>query len=246
MTASDIRRVRESCRAARRVLDLAAAAVRPGITTDDLDAIVHDACIAEGGYPSPLNFNGFPKSVCTSVNEVICHGIPDDRRLEDGDIVNIDVTLFLKGFHGDCSATVPVGHVDEASSRLLTIARQCMLKGIAAVHPHGLIRDIGRAVEQHARDAGYSVVRAYCGHGIGRLFHSPPSIPHYYDPKERGKIEPGMVFTVEPMINMGVWEHRMWADRWTAVTADGRRSAQFEHTVLVTRDGPEILTGSTA
>ena len=245
LAPSDIERMREACRAARRVLDQAIRAVRPGITTDDLDAIVHEACIAEGGYPSPLNYRGFPKSVCTSVNEVICHGIPDDRPLENHDIVNIDVTIFLKGFYGDCSETVPVGEIDQASHKLLTVTRECMLKGIAAIYPHGMIRDIGRAVEEHAKTAGYSVVRAYCGHGIGKSFHISPSVPHFYDPKERGRIRPGMIFTVEPMINMGGWEHRLWDDGWTAVTADGQRSAQFEHTLLVAEDGPEILTGKT-
>jgi len=242
LSVSEIEQMRHTCRAARRVLDKAIKAVRPGVTTDYLDAIVHDACIAEGGYPSPLNYNGFPKSVCTSVNEVICHGIPDDRPLENGDIVNIDVTIFLNGLHGDCSETVPVGRIDQASRNLLTVTHESMMRGIAAIKPNGLIRDIGRAIETYVKEHGYSVVRSYCGHGIGKLFHSSPTVPHYYNPREHTKIKSGMIFTVEPMINMGTLEHTVWKDNWTAVTLDLQRSAQFEHTVLVTQNSVDILT----
>ena len=242
MDAAGISQMRQTCHAARRVLDKAIKAVSPGVTTDNIDAVVHEACIAEGGYPSPRNYNGFPKSVCTSVNEVICHGIPDDRPLEEGDIVNIDVTIFLNGVHCDCSETVPVGRIDQASRTLLTLARESMMRGIAVIQPNGRIRDIGSAIEGYVKEHGYSVVRAYCGHGVGKLFHSSPSVPHFYDPNERGKIKPGMIFTVEPMINMGVWKHKIWDDGWTAVTADLQRSAQFEHTVLVTENGTDILT----
>jgi len=242
LSDQEIEQMRYTCHAARRVLDKAIKAVRPGVTTDCLDAIVHEACIAEGGYPSPLNYNGFPKSVCTSVNEVICHGIPDDRPLENGDIVNIDVTIFLNGLHGDCSETVPVGRIDQASGNLLTIARESMMRGIAAIRPNGLIRDIGRVIETYVKEHGYSVVRAYCGHGIGKHFHSSPTVPHFYNPNEHTKIKPGMIFTVEPMINMGIWKHTIWKDGWTAATSDLQRSAQFEHTVLVTQEGVDILT----
>jgi len=242
LSNQEIEQMRQTCRAARRVLDKAIKAVHPGVTTDYLDAVVHEACIAEGGYPSPLNYNGFPKSVCTSVNEVICHGIPDDRPLENGDIVNIDVTIFLNGLHGDCSETVPVGGIDQESQNLLTVVYESMMRGIAAVRPNGQIRDIGRAIETYVKGNGYSVVRAYCGHGIGKLFHSSPTVPHFYNPKERTKIKPGMIFTVEPMINMGTWKHTIWKDGWTAVTLDLQRSAQFEHTVLVTQNGVDILT----
>ena len=242
LSDQEIEQMRHTCHAARRVLDKAIKAVRPGVTTDYLDAIVHEACIAEGGYPSPLNYNGFPKSVCTSVNEIICHGIPDDRPLENGDIVNIDVTIFLNGLHGDCSETVAVGNIDRESQNLLTVVYESMMRGIAAIRPNGLIKDVGRAIETYIKKYGYSVVRAYCGHGIGRHFHSSPTVPHYYDPREHTKIKPGMVFTVEPMINMGTWEHTVWKDNWTAVTLDLKRSAQFEHTVLVTQKGVEILT----
>lgn len=242
LSDQEIEQMRHTCRAARRVLDKGIKAVRPGVTTDYLDAVVHKACIAEGGYPSPLNYNGFPKSVCTSVNEVICHGIPDDRPLENGDIVNIDVTIFLNGLHGDCSESVPVGRIDQASQNLLTVTYESMMRGIAAIRPNGLIRDIGRAIETYAKEHGYSVVRDYSGHGIGKHFHSSPIVPHFYNPNEHTKIKPGMIFTVEPMINAGTWKHKIWKDGWTAVTSDLQRSAQFEHTLLVTQDEVEILT----
>lgn len=237
-----LERMRETCRAARRILDMALATVHPGVTTDHIDAMVHDACIEAGGYPSPLNYSHFPKSVCTSVNEVICHGIPDTRPLQEGDIVNVDITLFRNGVHGDCSAMVAVGEIDDQSKRLLRTAHECLYRGIAAVHPGGRIRDIGRAVERHARSNGFSVVRAYCGHGIGSFFHNSLMIPHNYDPKATTRIRPGMAFTIEPMINAGTWTHKLWDDGWTAVTSDGKRSAQYEHTILVREDGVEILT----
>jgi len=245
LSGRELGHMRETCRAARRVLDRAIKAVHPGITTDQIDAVVHEACIAEGGYPSPRNYHGFPKSVCTSVNEVICHGIPDDRALEDGDIVNIDVTLFLQGLHGDCSETVPVGDIDESSRRLLKTARECLRRGISAISPHGRIKHIGSSIVEYAHRQGCSVVRAYCGHGIGPCFHMDPQVFHYSSNDGTARVEPGMIFTVEPMINMGVWQHKLWDDGWTAVTADGQRSAQFEHTVLITENGPEILTGGT-
>jgi len=245
LTGPGLEQMRETCRAARRVLDRAIRAVRPGVTTDDLDAIVHEACIQEGGYPSPLKYHGFPKSVCTSVNEVICHGIPDDRPLADGDIVNIDVTLFLGGVHGDCSETVAVGEIDRSSRRLLATARECLRLGLSAIRPHSRIRDIGYAIADYAHRQGCTVVRAYCGHGIGRCFHMEPHVFHYRNNEDAAKITPGMIFTVEPMINLGGWQHKLLDDHWTAVTADGKRSAQFEHTVLVTEDGPEILTSGT-
>ncbi len=242
LTDQDIEQMRKTCRTARRVLNKAIKAVSPGVTTDDLDAIVHEACIAEGGYPSPLNYHGFPKSACTSVNEVICHGIPDDRPLQNGDIVNVDVTLFLNGVHGDCSETIAVGQIDQASQKLMTVTYESMMRGIAAIKPNGHIRDIGRAIEAHAQRHGYSVVRDYCGHGIGTQFHADPTVPHFYEPRDRTRIKPGMIFTVEPMINMGAWKQTRWEDGWTVVTSDLQRSAQFEHTVLVTQEGVDILT----
>jgi methionyl aminopeptidase len=237
-----VARMRRACRAAAGVLAEGARALRPGITTDQIDAIVHDACIARGGYPSPLNYHGFPKSLCTSVNEVILHGIPDNRPLRGGDIVNLDVTIYLDGMHGDCSATFPVGEIDEASKRLLRVTRECMEIGIAAVRPGRPVSFIGRAIEAHATAHGYGVVRAFCGHGIGENFHSEPQVLHYFDPEASAIMEEGMFFTVEPMITSGKPDHILWPDGWTAVAADGQRAAQFEHTVLVKRDGAEILT----
>ena len=237
-----IERVRTAGRAAAEVLAVVGAAVRPGVTTDELDVLAHEECIARGGYPSPLNYHGFPKSLCTSVNEVICHGIPDDRALVDGDIVNLDVTVYLDGVHGDTNATFLVGEVDEESRRLVSVTHDCLLDGIAAVRPGRPIADIGAAIEARAHAAGYGVVRAFVGHGVARQFHGPPHVPHHYDPGATTVMQPGMTFTIEPMITMGTWRHVMWDDGWTAVTADKRRTAQFEHTLLVGDDRAEILT----
>lgn len=237
-----IERMRRAGRAAAEVLEIGASMIAPGVTTDEIDAAVHQAYIDRGGYPSTLNYRGYPKSLCTSVNEVICHGIPDDRPLADGDIVNLDVTIWLDGVHGDTNATYCVGAVDDASRRLIEITRQCLERGIAAVAPGRPFSEIGRAIETHAVANGYEVVRAFVGHGIGEQFHTDLQIPHYYEPRMTTIIEPGMVFTIEPMISMGTGLHRIWDDDWTAVTADGSRTAQFEHTVLVTDDGVEILT----
>ncbi|ABS26626.1 type I methionyl aminopeptidase [Anaeromyxobacter sp. Fw109-5] len=241
-TAEELERLRRACRAAARVLRVSGEAVRPGITTDALDEIAHAETIRLGGYPSPLNYRGFPKSLCTSVNEVICHGIPDSRPLEAGDIVNLDVTVYLDGMHGDCSATFLVGEVDPEGRRLVQVARECLAKGVAAVLPGRPISDIGRAIEAHASRHGYGVVRSYCGHGIGETFHTSLQIPHHYDPSVRRLMEEGMTFTIEPMITEGTWQDLLWDDGWTAVTADGKRSAQFEHTIAVTGGGAEILT----
>jgi methionyl aminopeptidase len=241
-TPDQLERMRRACRAAAHVLQHTSRAVRPGITTDELDAIAHDEIIRLGGYPSPLNYRGFPKSICTSVNEVICHGIPDSRPLQEGDIVNLDITIFLDGMHGDCSATYAVGEVDESSKRLMRVTRECLDIGIAAARPGRPISDIGRAIEAHARAHGYGVVRAYCGHGIGEQFHTELQVPHYYEASATTKMMPGMTFTIEPMITVGTWDYRIWPDDWTAVTADLERTAQYEHTILVTESGAEILT----
>lgn len=235
-------RMRRAGKAAGEVLAEVARAIRPGVTTDELDRVAHEACIARGGYPSPLHYHGFPKAICTSVNEVILHGIPDSRPLRSGDIVSVDVTIFLDGVHGDCCATFPVGEIDEASARLLRVAEEALHRGIAAVRPGRPVSDIGRAVEAHAAAHGYGVVRAFCGHGIGEEFHAEPQVLHYFDPRARMTMREGMTFTIEPMLTMGSHRHVLWPDGWTAATADGQRAAQFEHTVLVGPDGAEILT----
>ena len=237
-----IERMRRAGRVAADVLRRTGAAVAPGVTTDELDALCHQLCIEAGGYPSPLNYQGFPKSLCTSVNEVICHGIPDDRRLVDGDIVNLDVTIFLDGVHGDTNATFLVGEVDPESRRLVEVTRECLERGIDEVVPGRPLSGIGRAIQTHAEANGYGVVRAFVGHGIGEQFHTDFHVPHYYDPRLTTVIEPGMTFTIEPMVTMGAWQHDLWDDGWTAVTVDRRRTAQFEHTILVTDDGAEVLT----
>lgn len=241
-TPDVIARMRTTCKAAARVLQKTMAAVKPGITTDELDAITHDACIAEGGYPSPLNYHGYPKSVCTSVNEVICHGIPSDYKVKDGDIVNIDVTIFKDGVHGDTNATVMVGNVPESVQKLVECTRQSLENAIKIVKPGARVRDIGKAIERTVKPNGYSVVESFCGHGIGEEFHNSLYIPHYYDAQEKKMFKAGMIFTIEPMINMGTHKEEVWDDDWTAVTKDRLPSAQFEHTILVTETGAEILT----
>jgi methionyl aminopeptidase len=235
--------MRRTGKLAAAILAETGAAVAPGVTTDELDRIAHEAHLRVGAYPSPLNYRGFPKSICTSVNEVICHGIPDDRPLAEGDIVNLDVTTYAEGVHGDTNATFCVGRVDEGSRRLVQVTRECLERGIAAVGPGRPLSDIGRAIEEHATRHGFSVVRTFVGHGIGREFHAEPSVPHYFDPAADLRLEPGMTFTIEPMIAMGDPRERIWPDGWTAVTVDGLRCAQFEHTVAVTDDGVEVLTG---
>jgi len=237
--------MRKVCRLAREVLDIAAAAAKPGVTTDQIDEIVHNACIERKSYPSPLNYNHFPKSVCTSPNEVICHGIPDQRVLQDGDILNIDVTLYHEGYHGDLNETYYVGDKAKANPdnvRLVETTRQCLDKAIEHVKPGVKIADFGDIIEKHAKSQNLSVVKTYCGHGINSLFHCAPNVPHYAKNKAVGKCKAGMTFTIEPMICLGQHRDKTWPDDWTAVTVDGSRSAQFEHTMLVTEDGVEVLT----
>jgi len=216
--------------------------IRPGVRTDEIDHAVHEYIVSKGGYPSPLNYYKFPKSCCTSVNEVICHGIPDLRPLKDGDIVNVDITVFYQGQHGDLNETFFVGDVDEESKRLVKGTYDCLVAGINACKPGTMYREIGNIINRVADDNGLSVVRSYCGHGIGELFHTAPSIPHYRKNKAIGVMKTGHAFTLEPMINLGTFKDRTWPDDWTAVTTDGKRSAQFEHTILITDTGCEVLT----
>ena len=238
-----IERMRHAGRVASEVLRLSGEFLRPGITTDEVDEYTHNLFIERGAYPSTLNYHGYPKSLCTSANEVICHGIPDSRVIRDGDIMNLDVTGFIGGVHGDTNATFLIGEVSDEHRRLVRVTEECMWLGIEAVRPGRPLSDIGRAIEQHADAQGYGVVRAFIGHGIGEQFHTDIQVLHYYDSRATTVMRPGMVFTIEPMITLGSWQHRMWDDGWTAVTSDGRWTAQFEHTILVTDDGAEVLTG---
>jgi methionyl aminopeptidase len=234
--------LRRACRIAAEVLAETGARVRPGITTDELDVIAHEAYLARGAYPSTLGYGTYTKSICTSVNEVICHGIPDDRPLAAGDIVNIDVTAYVDGFHGDTSATFLVGDVDEVAVGLVESTREALDVGIAAVAPGERLRAVGAAIQRFARARGYGVVPDYGGHGIGRAFHAEPHVHHTDEPSATTRLVPGLVFTVEPMLTAGAPQHRLASDGWTVATADGSLSAQFEHTILVTEDGSEILT----
>ncbi|KAJ8078749.1 Methionine aminopeptidase 1 [Marasmius tenuissimus] len=275
LTMEEQEKMRKVCKLAREVLDLAASHIRPGVSTDEIDEIVHNACIERNSYPSPLNYRNFPKSVCllvyisleaaetdtlnsffaphfsSSVNEVICHGIPDQRILQDGDIVNVDVTLYYDGFHGDLNATYPVGEIDEDSKKLIKTTRDSLDAAIKLCKPGALFRDLGKAIEPVARANGCAVVRTYTGHGIHSLFHCAPNVPHYAKNKAVGTMKPGMCFTIEPvrcqhpyfcysllildvqMLNLGTnWGEVHWPDNWTATTVDGNRSAQFEETLL--------------
>nr|XP_009923516.1 PREDICTED: methionine aminopeptidase 1 [Haliaeetus albicilla] len=242
LSSEDIDGMRVVCRLAREVLDVAAMMVKAGVTTEEIDHAVHLACIARNCYPSPLNYYNFPKSCCTSVNEVICHGIPDRRPLQEGDIVNVDITVYRNGYHGDLNETFYVGEVDEGARRLVQTTYECLMQAIDAVKPGVRYRELGNIIQKHAQANGFSVVRSYCGHGIHKLFHTAPNVPHYAKNKAVGVMKPGHVFTIEPMICEGGWQDETWPDGWTAVTRDGKRSAQFEHTLLVTDTGCEILT----
>lgn len=238
-----IKKIRKACMLAREVLDIAAAAVKPGVVTDELDEIVHNATIERKAYPSPLNYYNFPKSVCISVNEVVCHGIPDKTVLKEGDIVNLDVSLYYQGYHADLNETYYVGeNVSKAAINTVETARECLKAAIKQCKPGATFQELGDYIEKHATANKCSVVRTYCGHGVGEYFHCAPNIPHYAKNKTPGVMKPGMVFTIEPMINEGTWKDISWPDDWTAVTQDGKLSAQFEHTLLVTENGVEILT----
>lgn len=242
-TPETITRIRRAGRLAAQALEVVGRAVAPGVTTDELDRIGHEFLVANGAYPSTLGYRGFPKSLCTSLNEVICHGIPDSTVLTEGDIVNVDITAYVDGVHGDNNATFGVGQIDAESQALIDVTREALARAIRAVRPGRQVNVIGRVIESYAKRFGYGVVRDFTGHGVGEAFHSGLVIPHYdAAPDYDTVIEPGMVFTIEPMLTLGTADWRMWEDGWTVVTADLSRSAQFEHTLLVTESGAEILT----
>ena len=236
----------EAMRVAGRIAALALAEVgkhvEPGVTTDELDRVGHEFLVDHGAYPSTLGYRGYPKSLCSSLNEVICHGIPDDTVVADGDIVNIDITAFIGGVHGDTNATFLAGDVDEESRLLVERTHEATMRGIKVVAPGRALNVIGRVIESYARRFGYGVVRDFTGHGIGKTFHSGLIVPHFDDPDADTIMEPGMTFTIEPMLTLGTIDYKIWPDGWTAVTRDHKRTAQFEHTILVTADGHEILT----
>jgi methionyl aminopeptidase len=240
--AETIERMRVAGRLAAQALAEVGRHVAPGVSTDELDRIGHEFLIERGAYPSTLGYRGFPKSLCTSLNEVICHGIPDDTIIADGDIVNIDITAFIGGVHGDTNATFLAGNVDTESRLLVERTEEAMMRGIRAVAPGRPLNAIGRVIESYARRFGYGVVRDFTGHGIGETFHSGLVVPHFDDPAVGVIMEPGMTFTIEPMLTLGTVEYDIWPDGWTVLTADRKRTAQFEHTVVVTADGYEILT----
>jgi methionyl aminopeptidase len=240
--AATIESMRIAGRIAAQALAEVGRHVAPGVTTDELDKVGHEFLCDHGAYPSTLGYRGYPKSLCASLNEVICHGIPDDTVIEDGDIVNIDITAFIGGVHGDTNATFLAGDVDEESALLVERTREATMRGVKAVAPGRALNVIGRVIESYARRFGYGVVRDFTGHGIGTTFHSGLIVPHFDDPDAETVMEPGMTFTIEPMLTLGTIEYDMWADGWTAVTKDRKRTAQFEHTVLVTQAGHEILT----
>ncbi|WP_435709646.1 type I methionyl aminopeptidase [Aeromicrobium sp. CF3.5] len=238
-----IEAIRHASRVAAQALEAVGEAIAPGVTTDELDAMAHEFLIARDAYPSTLGYRDFPKSLCSSVNEVICHGIPDDRPLVDGDIVNIDITAYVGEVHGDTNRTFGVGTVDDESQLLIERTHEATLRAIRAVQPGRAINVIGRVIETYARRFGYGVVREFTGHGVGPAFHDGLVVPHFDDPTATTVMEPGMTFTIEPMLTIGGGTNwYQWDDGWTAVTSDHARTAQFEHTILVTRDGAEILT----
>jgi methionyl aminopeptidase len=241
-TPKEVAIMRRAGRLAAETLEAVGPLIVPGITTREIDEFVHRDTLRLGCIPAPLNYRGFPKSCCTSVNEVICHGIPSDRILRIGDIINVDVTHIYEGFHGDTSATFYVGEVSDSARHVTEVSRRCLQLGIDQVRPGARLGDIGAAIQEYAEAQGCSVVRAFVGHGIGRRFHEDPQVSHVGQRGRGARLKPGMTFTLEPMINLGGYEVRILDDEWTAVTADGTLSAQFEHTVLVTLTGVEILT----
>ncbi|MFW5926382.1 MAG: type I methionyl aminopeptidase [Myxococcota bacterium] len=246
MSPRMLERMREACRLAAECLTMVGDHLRPGMTTLEIDELVHQYIVDRGAYPSPLNYHGFPKSVCTSVNDVVCHGIPTDKQvLKDGDILNVDVTSYYpakNGFHGDTSATFYIGEPSEEAKKVVEVSRRCLELGVAEVAEGKRIGDIGAAIQEYAESQGCSVVRDYVGHGVGREFHMPPQVPHF-GVRGRGKrLKAGMVFTIEPMVNLGTHETEQLEDGWTVLTRDRKLTAQFEHTMAVTKHGCEVLT----
>lgn len=242
-TPGEIEKMRISGRLAAEVLEMIEPYVKPGVSTDELNDLCHDYIVNEQrAIPAPLNYRGFPKSICTSINHQVCHGIPSAKALKNGDIVNIDITVIKDGYHGDTSKMFFVGEVSPHAKRLAKITQEAMYLGIEQVKPGATLGDIGRAIQQHAESNRYSVVREFCGHGIGKRFHEDPQILHYGKPGTGLTIEAGMIFTIEPMINIGKRHVKVLSDGWTAVTKDRSLSAQWEHTILVTDHGHEILT----
>lgn len=242
-TPSEIEKMRVAGRLAAEVLEFIAPYVKPGVTTESIDQLCHDYIVdIQKAIPAPLNYRGFPKSICTSINHVICHGIPGSKKLRHGDIINVDITVIKDGYHGDTSQMFLVGEVKPFAAQLVEVTRQSMYAGIRTVRPGARFSDIGLAIQDYVRPHGYSIVREFCGHGIGKIFHEDPQILHYHETKYDGTMAAGMTFTIEPMINQGSRHIKMLADGWTAVTRDHKLSAQWEHTILVTEDGYEVLT----
>jgi len=241
-TPEVIEAMRVASRIAAQALEEGGKAVKPGATTDDIDKVVHEFLLDHHAYPSTLGYRGFPKSCCTSLNEVICHGIPDSTVIEDGDICNIDVTAFIGGVHGDTNATYLAGDVSEEVRLLVERTREATLRSIKAVRPGRRLNVIGRVIEAYANRFGYGVVRDFTGHGVGPSFHTAPTVLHYEEPSVETVIEEGMTFTIEPMITLGTIDYDIWSDDWTVTTKDKKWTAQFEHTLVVTADGAEILT----
>ncbi|GAB3872281.1 type I methionyl aminopeptidase [Dactylosporangium cerinum] len=241
-TPEIIERMRLASRLAAQATELAGEHAKPGVTTDEIDRVVHEFLCDHGAYPSTLGYKGFPKSCCTSLNEVICHGIPDSTVIEDGDILNVDVTAFIGGVHGDTNQTFCIGNVAEEDRLLVERTREAMMRGIRAVAPGRPLNAIGRVIEAYAKRFNYGVVRDFTGHGINEVFHTGLYVPHYDNPRLTTVMEPGMTFTIEPMITHGTHDYDIWKDGWTVVTKDRKWTAQFEHTIVVTEDGFEILT----
>lgn len=244
-TSEDLAKMRTAARVAVGVLEMIADEIKPGVTTNTLDRLADEYTVAHGAISAPYNYRGFPKHICTSVNAVVCHGIPCDKTLSKGDIINVDVTVIKDGFHADTSKTFFVGNkVPKHIQRLVSVTQECLYLGIEQVKPGACLRDIAEVIQMHAEKNHYSVVREYCGHGIGRKFHEEPSVLHYVEPGQVESVEivPGMVFTIEPMINLGSREIKLLPDGWTVVTKDHKPSAQWEHTIAVTETGCEVLT----